>query len=189
MKKILLTIACVAVFSGAMAQNFEWGVKAGLNLANMSNVDDSKMKPSFNVGVFGEYRFNDFIGIQPEIMFSRQGWYEKEGGDKAWAKFEYINVPILAKIYLIDALSLEVGPQFGFLIDSKFKHKANGVTTKGDIVGTKDFDISVGMGLSYQITYNLSVNARYNLGLTKVNDQGNDKMKNNVIQVGLGWKF
>ncbi len=49
------------------------------------------------------------------------------------------------------------------------------------------------MGVSYQIpTIPIVIDARYNLGLTKVNkesEEGYKDLKNNVIQLTVGYKF
>ena len=87
----------------------------------------------------------------------------------------------------IDNLTLDLGPQFGFLLDAKTKAKADGETVKADIEGAKNFDVSFAMGASYRIIPALDVYARYNLGLTKVFDTDGDKIKNSVIQIGVGF--
>ena len=48
MKKMILAAAALMMAAGASAQmpSFEWGVKAGLNVSGVSNIDDSKMKAS-----------------------------------------------------------------------------------------------------------------------------------------------
>ena len=55
----------------ASMPSFEWGVKAGLNVSGVSNIDDSKMKASIYVGAFAEFHVNDWLGIQPEVIYSR----------------------------------------------------------------------------------------------------------------------
>lgn len=186
MKKILLAAAAFVMCSVATvsAQPFDWGIKAGLNLATITNADDAKMKPSINVGVFANFMvIEDLLDIQPEVLYSRQGWKD---GD-FYGRLNYLNIPVLAKLHIIDNLTLDLGPQFGFLLNAKGKEKVNGDTVKGDIDGAKNFDVSFAMGASYRIIPALDVYARYNLGLTKVFDLGGDKNKNSVIQIGVGY--
>ena len=191
MKKTLLVLAaCLVLGTAAKAQNWEdwsYGVKGGLNFSNITGDDNGKMKFSFNLGAFAEYRFNDFFGIQPEVVYSRQGAYEKEGGAKAWYRMNYINVPILAKLYVLENLSVDLGPQFGILLNSKAKLKEGGSSEKHDMVDMKGADVSFAMGLTYRVNYNWDVNFRYNLGLTDVNKNGDGK--NGVIQLGVGYRF
>ena len=201
MKKLIVLAAALLISASAFAQ-FSYGIKGGLNLANISNSDkiadwyeaDASMKPSLYLGVFGEYKVNDFLGIAPELVYSRQGYTLKEKGDgdgKINVRFNYLNVPIMAKIYLTDGLSLELGPQFGFLMSAKMWQKVDGKTDTEDVKkDTNSVDVSFGAGLSYSFG-KIFVQGRYNLGLTdtaKDND-GDDKYKNNVIQLGVGYRF
>ena len=190
MKKLILLVACAAFAFTASAQP-EWGVKAGLNLANLTKSDGS-MKPSFYVGAFAEFRINDYLGIQPEVMYSRQGSYDKEGSMKMWRRLNYINIPILAKIYLLENLSLDLGPQFGILLNAKLRYKNDpvlGGNGSRDIDDAKNFDVSIPIGLTYRIAQ-FDISARYILGLTEVDKtMDNKKKKNSVIQIGAGYRF
>jgi len=198
MKKILLSIIAVSLSLSAFSQ-VEWGVKAGLNLADISNIDkifeegspSSKMKPSFHIGAFADIRLNDFLSFQPELMYSRQGSFFKAGDEKLWIQFNYINLPLILKLYVTEDLSVNVGPQFGFVTDAKEKYKFDGSTETEDYDAYEDLDVSVAMGLSYNICRNIDVYARYNLGLTAMNSNGKDevKLKNGVIQIGVGYRF
>ena len=192
MKKVILAVAAIFVSTGAFAQSFEWGVKGGLNLASITKVDDANMKPSFYLGAFAEFKITDFIGIQPELIYSRQGNMMTGtvlGEDvKTWSRLNYLNVPVMVKLYVLDKLSVDIGPQFGFLLNSRVKAKAGGVSATGDLDGIKNFDVSMGLGLSYKVWGPLDVSARYNLGLTKLSDNS-ESGKNSVIQIGAGYRF
>lgn len=191
MKKIILAAAALLMCSyGASAQYIGWGVKAGLNVSTITDSDgDAKMKPSIYAGVFAEFMLvDDLLSIQPEVVYSRQGNKYKVDGDNFYNRLNYLNVPVMFKLYLINGLSLDLGPQFGFMINSKAVYKGD-ATVKEDIDGLKNFDVSFDMGLSYRFIPQMDVTARYNLGLTKVADIGGAKSKNGVIQVGLGYMF
>ncbi len=190
MKKIVLLAAVLAMSVSAAFSQVSFGVKGGLNLANLSN-SESDMKLGFYAGAFGEYQVGDFFGIAGELLYSIQGLQEKEDGVTAKQHLNYLNIPVLAKLYIAEGLSLDVGPQFGLLMSAKTKGEEGGVSVTVD---TKDafnsVDVSAGIGLTYNIG-NILIQGRYNLGLTdtmKDND-GDDKFKNNVIQVGVGYRF
>ena len=56
----------------------------------------------------------------------------------------------------------------------------------------KKFDLSVPIGVSYQFKVPVTLDLRYNLGVTKVNKEsvsGVDDSKNNVISLTIGYKF
>lgn len=189
MKKIIFAAAALVMCTATLsAQNFDWGIKGGMNLANLTKIDDSKVKPSIFIGGFANFEVIDnLLSIQPEVLYSRQGAYFKEGGVKEWRRLNYLNIPIMCKLELIDNLTLDLGPQFGIMLNSKAKIKDGGTTIKRSIRGLKNFDVSFGMGLSYRICPLFDVSARYNLGLTKVTDIGRDKAKNSVFQIGAGF--
>lgn len=175
-----------------------------MNFATISDTEGSKMLTGFYVGAVAEIKFNDKFSVQPELMYSAQGVKSEisiQGFNfSGTQKLDYINIPILAKYYVYEGLSVEAGPQFGFLV--KAKGTGDGVSTSvvsGNNSDNKDnfesFDFSIGAGLAYDLTNGFFVNARYNFGLTKVNKNrininSHEKDYNNgVIQVGVGYKF
>ena len=100
MKKMILAAAALMMAAGASAQmpSFEWGVKAGLNVSGVSNIDDSKMKASIYVGAFAEFHVNDWLGIQPEVIYSRKGFAVDDNSvDYARARLNNLNIPIMGK--------------------------------------------------------------------------------------------
>jgi hypothetical protein len=84
----------------------------------------------------------------------------------------------MAKIYLSDSFSLELGPQASFLLSKKDEFNL------GDY---NSFDFSANAGLGIKLTKSLFLQARYSLGLTEVSKNAN--VKNNVIQVSAGIIF
>ena len=213
MKKLLFAATAAFSLVCANAQEVKFGAKAGLNLANISGVEegfDTKMLASFNIGGFAEIKVSDKFFVQPELLYSVQG-YKTDfsesfsfGGTttsfntKSTSKLNYLNIPVLAKYYFIDKLSLVAGPQFGFLLGVKNSFESTstfaGVTnsTSGsdtDKDGLATFDLGFNFGAGYDITENIGVEARYNLGLTKINEKGDGSIKNSVIQVGVNYKF
>lgn len=73
MKKIVVAVvAMLAIGTSSFAQGFGLGVKAGLNVSGMNNTGlDSKT--GLTAGVFVDYRFNDWIGMSADLLFSREG--------------------------------------------------------------------------------------------------------------------
>ncbi|MDR1756960.1 MAG: PorT family protein [Culturomica sp.] len=206
MKKMMIVVALVAMSATAAFAQFSYGVKGGLNFSSVSNMDkllgdNTKMKPSFYLGAFAEYKVNDFFGISPELVYSRQGLaadvemeylgFEEEGDVKTKYRLNYLNVTVLAKFYVLEGLSVDFGPQFGFLLSSKLYMEAGGEDETEDMKDTnKGFDLSVGLGLTYNFNQ-FFVQGRYNLGLTDVakDNESDDKFRNNVIQFGVGYRF
>lgn len=199
MKKIFLSIAAVMAL-GTVAhaqQEVKFGPKAGVNFSNLSGFDKSDMQTGFHVGAVAEIKFNDKFSVQPEVVYSTQGtkWTSTVpavGEVTVKLKNDYINVPIMAKYYIIDGFSVEAGPQVGFLMKSEAE------TDLGPNKGTldskdlyKSVDFGVNFGLAYDLPMGFFVNARYNLGLSDIRDKAEkgDSNSNRVIQLGVGYKF
>ena len=74
MRKLILAsvmmLMATAFSFGQMDIGF--GPKIGLNLTNMTN-SNMRIKPGIVVGAFENMRINDYLGVQPEILFSMQG--------------------------------------------------------------------------------------------------------------------
>lgn len=190
MKKIFTMAALIAIGFGANAQQeVKYGPKAGVNFATLSNVDNSKMLTGFYVGAVAEIKFNDKFSVQPELVYSAQGVKQEVLGSKNTVKVDYINIPILAKYYIVDGFSVEAGPQFGFLVKGEAKNDDGKEDIKKNL---NSFDFGIGAGVAYDLANGFFVNARYNFGLSdiaKEKESGEKSLNNGVIQVGVGYKF
>ena len=78
MKKITLTLLGLVAFStSALAQQeVKFGPKAGVNFSsvNGNDADGKESLLGFHLGVFAEIKFNDKFAIQPEVLYSSQGY-------------------------------------------------------------------------------------------------------------------
>lgn len=192
MKKVIFTVAAVFAFGFANAQDkagpdstMSFGVKGGLNVASVSNNDDAKSLIGFHIGGFGEFMLSEKFAIQPEILFSTQGAKIDNSFGKYDVNLNYINIPVMAKFYVTPAVSVEAGPQIGFLMTSEY----NGVDEKDN---TNSTDFGIGFGVAYNLTDNMFLGARYTIGLSDIEkdpDPGQDTTQNGVLQVSFGYKF
>jgi len=85
MKKIVLFTGLVifsmsGMFAQADSKAVQFGVKGGVNSATISgdDINDAKSRTSFNVGVLAEIPITERLSIQPEVMYSGQGFDVKE---------------------------------------------------------------------------------------------------------------
>ena len=184
-----MSVLAIFAFTGvtiAQTPDIKLGAKAGLNIATLSNLDNSSSKTGFHVGALAEIFINEKFAVQPEILYSSQG---VKGSESFKLKLDYINVPIMAKYYVMDGLNLQVGPQIGFNVKADAEYKELGLKIKQDFkdnVNTVDFGLNFGAG--YELPMGLFAEARYNLGLTKFNKEG-ESSKNRVFQISVGYKF
>lgn len=185
MKKIIFLFAALAGSFAAQAQGIDFGIKAGANFANFSGDIDSDGITNFHAGAVLELNIVPMFSVQAEGLFSSQGGKSTydDGGVVAVTKdinLDYIAVPVLAKFYILpDRLSITAGPQFSFL-----------VSEADDIFETKKFDLAASGGVELKIIAGLFAQARYNVGLSNVNDgEGSFDVKNNVFQLSVGYMF
>ncbi|MBX2971353.1 MAG: PorT family protein [Cyclobacteriaceae bacterium] len=187
MKKInLLFFALLFTAGTALAQaQFSVGIKGGLNFAKFDASDfggSIKNKTGFHGGAFALIKLTK-IGIQPELIFSQQGSKFRIDSSDGEGNFDYINIPVMLKLYTIAGINLQVGPQFGFLSRAEI----DGDNVKSSFKGS---DLSLGIGAGWDLPFGLTIDARYNLGLSKIDDSpAMETIKNQVIQVSLGYKI
>lgn len=206
MKKILLfTVFAVFVFINGYSQELRIGAKAGVNFASIGGDDSEELdgRTSFHIGGLVEIPISEKFAVQPELLYSSQGAkYEEsesfEGGSYSYEekyKLDYINIPIMAKYYIIDGLSVELGPQFGILVSAKAEYESseNGESESAED-DVKEFfntlDIGAGIGASYRLPMGVFFSGRYVLGISNINKDSDDfKNQNNVIQISAGYSF
>jgi opacity protein-like surface antigen len=111
---------------------------------------------------------------------------------------------MVANFYIFKGFAVKAGVQFGFLVNSKLNMHAEGKTDFGDgtnrdtdiytSINVKDnfkkFDFAIPVGVSYQFKVPIVIDARYQIGLTKLNKGTADKnLKNSVFTLTVGYKF
>ena len=206
MKKITIALMCMLLTAGAaMAQKqFTFGPKIGVDYTHFWGKNAYHGgQLNYQAGLFMEYRFTSRFSIAPEVVFAAQGGkYEvkdyNDGDGYFDAKFtenvNYINIPVMFKYYVTPALSIDLGPQLGinvyskYTVESKDKH-LNIKETIDQKDDTKAIDVGVGLGLTYNITNDVFVQGRYTLGLTDVFDKSWDTGKNGNAQIAIGYRF
>jgi hypothetical protein len=185
-KLILITLALIST-STFFGQGLDLGIKAGVNFATITDAAEFDSRTGFVGGVFIGGKFNDKIGIQADLLYSQQG-AEFELGE---FNLDYVNVPIVLKYFVTDNLNIQLGPQFGVLVDDE----TTAVGSAVNAIGANDFDLSGILGVGLDIPFGLRVEGRYNFGLndtsegTRVSDNSNLDGKNSVITLSLGYSF
>lgn len=196
MKKMMILVAMMATMSlGALAQN-EVGMmtiqpKGGFGLATLTNAPKAEMA---GVGMFGgelEYALKERLSIGAGINFDMLGYgIEDTEGIKDWhTSLNYLAVPAVVNFYVWKGLAVKAGLQPALLLSAKESYKLNG--DKYDTTVTSHynkFDLSIPIGVSFEFS-RVVIDARYLLGLTKVNKEGDKSYRNSVILITTGYKF
>lgn len=172
--KLLFVILITAQLS--YAQEIDFGAKLGVNFATLNDASGFDNKTGFVGGAFVETKFSK-VSLQVEFLYSQQG-AEIEATD---FDLNYVNVPVLLKYYLIGGLNIQVGPQFGFLIDDNLEDSVI------SDVEAETFDLSGAAGLGLDLPLGIRADARYIFGLTDTFD--NFDGQNGVFMLSVGYSF
>ena len=181
MKKFMMMVAMAFATLTASAQA-EAGTLTlkplvGINVANITD-GNGDAKVGLAAGAELGYQLNESFAVTAGAIYSMQG-AKSEGGK---LNLEYINIPILANYYITKGLAVKAGIQPAF----KVKSEAKADVVSVDMDGFKSFDLSIPVGLSYEVS-DFVIDARYNWGISKVLE-GFDS-KNTVFQFTVGYKF
>ena len=194
MKKMMMMLVMATVALTASAQNTlrdngtitlqpKVGVGIGMLSGEWTQASgvDNKSRVGFVAGVEGEYYVNDWLGIAAGLNYAQQGWKFEGGGESATTKLDYLNVPLTGNFYVAKGLALKTGVQFGFLMSAKDE----GVDIKD---GCEKLNLSIPIGVSYEIS-DFVVDLRYNVSVSKAFKADGSKMRSDLFQVTLGYKF
>ena len=190
MKKVLFAALMMFSSVGAFAQHavgsFNLQPKIGVSIANLTDMKDSDPRVGIVAGVEGEYQASDIFSVSAGVLYSMQGAKANIGNlIAATNRLDYINVPIMANVYVVKGLAVKLGVQPGFNVSNKLKVN-NLDAYDNPFAKAQSVDFSIPVGVSYEYS-NFQLDARYNWGLTKVFENGKDK--NSVFQITLGYKF
>ncbi|MDT0644307.1 porin family protein [Zunongwangia sp. F363] len=205
----------------AISQDFSFGITAGVNFANLysSNMpteEYAKMKAGFHAGPMAQVRFSNLFAIQTELLYSQQGskmeipyieitppgelgYSNTEPAANqttirgAKSKYDYLNLPVLAKFYVYKGLNAFAGPQVSLLLSAKDEYESEEVNVKEEIDA---FDFGILGGVGYELKMGLLLKASYYLGLNNISNinykeaLGYDPdLHQGVIQISAGYIF
>jgi Outer membrane protein beta-barrel domain len=184
-----LATAVFLMVGTASAQHANFGVKGGLNLYNIENDNNAKYdtKTSFHLGMLLHIHVASHFAVQPELLYSVEGAKYKTGTGDINLKLEYANVPFMFQYMFDNGFRLEAGPQVGFLTNAKSELNGSDTDVK---VNTKKIDFAIGAGIGYiNPPTGFGVDARYNYGLSNINENGSVNSYNRGLQLGVFYQF
>ncbi|MDF2552482.1 MAG: PorT family protein [Chryseobacterium sp.] len=215
MKKLLLVASVILMGVTVKAQETRFGVKAGYSLSTIKvdedqdDLEERSTDPShtFYIGGLVEHKFSDTFGIQGELLYSPLGGKEdynvSEGQtyfrEKTKITFGTLLIPVSAKYFITENLSVALGASFGVILSAKQKTVVDagigipGLELEGDDdVDIKDevntLNIAPFLGAEFMLENGLFFDARYNYGVSDLS-KSEGKVTNSFLQVGVGFKF
>ena len=219
----LLSLFVLSVFS-VQAQP-KWGTwsvvpHVGVSFANLTNdavhvaddrISHSQTRIGFSGGADVYYQLTDKLALSGGVAYTQAGCNFKDipadlslrSGTvfhDSYFNLAYVDVPLLAHVYVSKGLAFSLGFQPSFLTkatahaemqdyetDGKggIKYDKN-VVSEGDIkTSFKKTAFAIPVGISYEYE-NVMLTARYNIGLSKVYNHDVSDSKNKIITVSVG---
>lgn len=199
---ILLTLPFLAQAQGpGLGLKLKAGVKLGVNMAQLDGKSwDNGYKANLLGGLFLGVR-GGRAGVQIEALFSQSsyrtgntfydlynGYYNdiKDSVKEGAFRVNYLNIPILFQVKILNNVWLQLGPQYSGVVSVKdvdgLLKDAEGLFKGGELSG-------VG-GLWIDLPFHLNVGGRYVIGLSDLNETTVDeKWKTKTIQFHVGYSF
>ena len=215
----LAAIMMLAVLSAnAQYEPGKWAIqiKFGFGAAQLTNMEkiplsnstlDNKLIGAKTLGLDVEYQVSKMLGLSIGLSHNWQGsgWEDYSDNGVKYKEpqidLEYLCLPVIANFYVCKGLALKTGIQVGYLTDADISVRQESSLDGRDLTVTssldmkkdcKDIDLSIPVGISYEFRSHFVLDARYNIGLTKVNKESIDGVKdskNGVFMLTFGYKF
>jgi hypothetical protein len=180
MKKNILLILLVSFgfVATSNAQLFKYGANLGFNASNFKSDNFSSSTLSrFQGGIMAELKLPILLGVEADLKFSQRGAYILDEG----YVLSYMDFPVLAKFYMLNIFSLQVGPQYSHLLSANYID-----TDVKDELNSSSFSAVFGVGIDI---FKIHTSIRYNLGLNNISSVDNTDIKNDFLQISVGYWF
>jgi hypothetical protein len=190
----LFLLMLLTFSTNLFSQHLSAGVKGGLNISSMT-VNESYGEYSSAMGAhlggFIMYKVSEF-SYEIDLTYSFQGAKVKSDGEYLRIDSRYFTIPVLVRYEFIPGVSIQAGPQVGFLccVKSDYHPITKEPFDEQDYTSAyKKTDLGVIVGAGYQSGKWL-FDARYYLGMTDIADhEGLAETKNRVFQASVGYKI
>ncbi|WP_238395297.1 porin family protein [Mucilaginibacter sp. 14171R-50] len=173
------------------------GIAGGVNFSNTVDAYNSDFSTSTIAGLHLGLTFDIPVAyplsFAPEILFSQKGFRAETTYGEFKQRTNYIDIPLLAKFRLVPGFNFVVGPQLSFLTSTKniYDDGFNTIYENDyDNRGDKSY-ISGVIGVGIDLNRNVELRGRYAIDLDKnrSNSGAIPDYRNQVFQLGLGFKF
>ena len=185
---ILTSLMATSLMANAQAK-LKVGLGGGVNFSNFSgsDVNEAKSLMGYNGGLMTEIKFPIKLGVEADILFSKKGagniiFTDNQGNSigSAEMKLTYIDIPVVAKIYFLKVVNLQLGAQYSFLLSANM-NVMDGLDIK-DQFNSGDLAAVLGFGVDVSVIH---FSCRYNYGLASIDKSGAD-VKNNILTLTIG---
>lgn len=204
------TYLLTAFFIGSFVMNSQVkvrpGIRTGLNISNISNsVSEGTItssKHALYIGAFANIKFSNFYQLQPELIYSQQGFKadrtttsSRTNLNQLEVDLNYFSIGLANKLFIKKTgLHFIIGPSVDIKVNNIPNYFNNyNVSNTDNYAG---IDIALFGGVGYEFPFGLSIEARYKNGLIDINgDNFNQSVTfdelnmNQVFQIGVAYSF
>jgi hypothetical protein len=166
---ILIGLILVSV-PKSNAQNLRFGLFGGYDIVT---IHQTPLDPQLNGQPYDpimSYNINGFISLKSTGIWGisvEPGLIQKGGLlYKSKAELKYLQMPLLADIYILQRLYFSIGPEFAYMISAKAINP-NSIQDISEIINKK-FEFSGSIGINYMIGKKMGIGLKYNHGLTYI---------------------
>ena len=219
MKKLLFFAICLLVAGSVSAQGYygprrvvkrppprgrgddfyrvKVGIAGGLNVADAVDAYNSNYSTgsiaAFHAGLTFDIPLIYPLSFEPEVLYSQKGYSAQIPDGTFTQRSNFIDVPLLAKFRLGQYVNFVVGPQISFPISTTNTY-GDGITEtdREHYSTTSDRTIMDGViGVGFDINPNVELRFRYTYDFQQTDDNAYyaPGYRNEVWQIGLGFKF
>lgn len=186
-------------------RRIEYDPETNLNYREGTQFDS---QTSFYVGLYGALQLTRFYTLQPELNYTRQGAEAKILDYNTFThayttyrqniELSYLSIGVMNK-FTFSGLNIHVGPSIDIIVDKSqddlfsgsqtfdpdfgYTYNSNYLTTDSEV------DLALTLGIGYNFTKNLGIEARVKQGLVPVFDFWDDGNRNVVFSAGLTYTF
>lgn len=158
------------------SDKIDFGFRFGLSLSDLTTSSNTlEPRPTFMLGVHAEYKFTPSWSIQPELIYARKGRFSRsprlDSGPRTENRLllDYVELPVLAKYYFNQGLSLEVGPYLSYLIKAEQENLENTTIQSSSVFQqVENVDAGLAIGATYITDWNFFVGMRITHGFINV---------------------
>jgi hypothetical protein len=185
------------------SRNNGFGVKGGFTASNFrgddkQNFGNEGIYNTFHAGVYAQFGFNDKFSLQPEVLYSRQGFKGSNVVNPTQGTYttrlDYIQVPVLLVYNFLDNVSLHVGPQVSLLTKVKEGDRERKLSDDNNIHGYSYNSLDYGLAAGLEARVGPArVGGRYSAGFADIIKdpsttaaQSINNIKNGMFQVYVG---
>ena len=186
------------------------GLRAGPNLNSWTNEfpylefegqrvfpDAWEATTGFHMGMYFNVRLGEIFAIEPGIMYTRKGTGTTlDLGSSIMVKgtvvSNYIDLPLLLRLYVAEGFNLYAGPQFSYHFGSTYSLTVNDefvIQDEDTSNGVSELDTSLVLGVGYEFAGGFNMNLGGEFGFLTVDSFDELSTFNRTIRLSLGYTF